>query len=32
MRNIADLNLLSIGKVTLKNNLIAAPMAGINQR
>ena len=32
MRNIADLNLLSIGKVTLRNNLIAAPMAGISDR
>ena len=32
MRNIADLNLLSIGKVTLKNNLIAAPMAGISDK
>lgn len=32
MRNIPDLNLLSIGKVTLKNNLIAAPMAGISDK
>lgn len=32
MRNIADLKLLSIGKVTLRNNLIAAPMAGISDR
>ncbi|OCG01203.1 tRNA dihydrouridine synthase DusB [Gilliamella sp. wkB112] len=32
MRNIAGLNLLSIGKVTLRNNLIAAPMAGISDQ
>ena len=32
MRNIADLNLLTIGNITLKNNLIAAPMAGISDR
>lgn len=32
MRNIADLNLLNIGGVTLRNNLIAAPMAGISDK
>ncbi|KFA58649.1 tRNA dihydrouridine synthase DusB [Gilliamella sp. Choc4-2] len=32
MRNIANLNLLNIGKVTLRNNLIAAPMAGISDK
>ncbi|MCX8739683.1 tRNA dihydrouridine synthase DusB [Gilliamella sp. B2824] len=32
MRNIAGLNLLSIGEVKLKNNLIAAPMAGISDK
>ena len=32
MRNIAGLNSLNIGKVTLKNNLIAAPMAGISDK
>lgn len=32
MRNIADFNLLSIGELKLKNNLIAAPMAGISDK
>ncbi|OCG28612.1 tRNA dihydrouridine synthase DusB [Gilliamella sp. wkB108] len=32
MRNIAGLNLLSIGGVSLTNNLIAAPMAGISDK
>ena len=32
MRNIAALNLLKIGEIKLKNNLIAAPMAGISDK
>ncbi|MDF7667356.1 tRNA dihydrouridine synthase DusB [Orbaceae bacterium ESL0727] len=32
MRNIAGFNSLTIGNVKLKNNLIAAPMAGVSDR
>lgn len=32
MRNIAGFDLLSIGEVTLRNNLIAAPMAGVSDK